>query len=215
MGFPYLLQKYEYEVVFTVGFAETTSSFNGVFFAIFQFSGFAGTLISGIIKHFTDNNTVLFIILTIVGVVSVFSLSFLPNVESYSAPGQEEKNDAVSFNETFRLLCSSVKLLMILPLIIYNGMSLAFIFGDIPTGISNRCFGGSWNLYTTAIFYLANAFCEPVQPSSPRSLVHLRQVRGEEMDVPNGDVSGSLPLPGGLLLLHHLLPHPRQDHQPC
>lgn len=162
MGFPHLVEKCVRGAAFTVGFAETTSSFNGVFFAIFQFSGFAGTLISGIIKHFTNNNTILFIILTLVGVISVFSLSFLPNVESYSAPGQEEKNDSVSFNETFRLLCSSVKLLMILPLIIYNGMSLAFIFGDIPTGISNRCFGGSWNLYTTAIFYLANAFCERV-----------------------------------------------------
>lgn len=35
-----------------VGFAETTSSFNGIFFSIFQFSGMAGTLIGGIISQF-------------------------------------------------------------------------------------------------------------------------------------------------------------------
>ena len=185
-----------------------------MFFAIFQFSGFAGTLISGIIKHFTNNNTVLFIILTVVGVVSVFSLGFLPNVESYAVPGQVEKDDSVSFNETFRLLCSSVKLLMILPLIIYNGMSLAFIFGDIPTGISNRCFGGSWNLYTTAIFYLANAFCRRCVWLSCPSLVPLRQMRGEEVDVAHRDVPDRLHLPGRRLLLHHLLPHSRQHQEP-
>lgn len=36
----------------TKSFAETTSSFNGVFYSIFQFSGCAGTLIGGLITQF-------------------------------------------------------------------------------------------------------------------------------------------------------------------
>lgn len=40
----------------SLGFAETTSSFNGIFFSIFQFSGMAGTLIGGIIsQNFSKN----------------------------------------------------------------------------------------------------------------------------------------------------------------
>ena len=35
----------------TKSFAETTSSFNGVFYSIFQFSGCAGTLIGGLIMQ--------------------------------------------------------------------------------------------------------------------------------------------------------------------
>ena len=64
----------------------------------------------------------------------------------------------MSFNETFALLFHSLKLVLMLPIIIYNGMSLAYIFGDVTSGISKRCFGASWSLYITAIFYLANSF---------------------------------------------------------
>lgn len=49
----------------------------------------------------------------------------------------------MSFNETFALLFHSLKLVLMLPIIIYNGMSLAYIFGDVTSGISKRCFGAS------------------------------------------------------------------------
>ena len=46
----------------TKSFAETTSSFNGVFYSIFQFSGCAGTLIGGLItQFFKDKPNVLFL----------------------------------------------------------------------------------------------------------------------------------------------------------
>ena len=55
--------------------------------------------------------------------------------------------------EHYRAIAESTDL----PIIIYNGMSLAYIFGDITAGVGKRCFGASWSLYITAIFYLANS----------------------------------------------------------
>ena len=49
---------------------------------------------------------------------------------------------------------------MMLPLIFYNGMNLAYIFTDISANVTKECFGQSWVLYVTAIFYGANAFCK-------------------------------------------------------
>ena len=144
----------------TKSFAETTSSFNGVFYSIFQFSGCAGTLIGGLImQFFKDKPNLLFTVMTIVGSLFVLTLFVLPNVPAYTAGGvPAENDDDVSFNETFALLFHSLKLVLMLPIIIYNGMSLAYIFGDVTSGISKRCFGASWSLYITAIFYLANSF---------------------------------------------------------
>lgn len=158
-------------------FAETTSAFNGVFFSIFQFSGFAGNLVGGLIgdretvsSYSFSYSQLLFTVMTIVGSVFVLLLFTLPTVKAYSAAGVPAENSDVrvqvwcysqdvSINETFSLLVHSAKLLLMLPIIIYNGMSLAFVFGDITSGIGKRCFGASWALYITAIFYLANSFC--------------------------------------------------------
>ena len=165
----------------TKSFAETTSSFNGVFFSILQFSGFAGNLVGGFIGdretvflHYFLYLQLLFTVMTIVGSVFVLLLFTLPNVKPYSAAGVPAENSDVgmlleshgqdvSVNETFSLLAHSLKLVLMLPIVIYNGMSLAFVFGDITSGIGKRCFGASWALYITAIFYLANSFCMSFQ----------------------------------------------------
>ena len=62
-------------------FSDTTSDYNGAFFSIFQFSGFAGTLISGYISTILPDLMYLFIILGSLGTVSVLCLLFLPNVK--------------------------------------------------------------------------------------------------------------------------------------
>ena len=79
--------------VFDIGFAETTSSFNGVFYSIFQFTGCFGTAIGGVIKQLTDDNRILFTVLTVVGAVAVISLFILPSVQAYTLPGQSEEAD--------------------------------------------------------------------------------------------------------------------------
>ena len=138
-------------------FAETTSSFNGVFYSIFQFTGCFGTAIGGVIKQLTDDNRVLFTVLTVVGALAVASMFILPSVKAYTAPGHSENEDTVSINATLRLLCKSMKLVMTLPIVIYNGMSLAYIFGDLTNSVYKPAFGASWVLYLTAIFYGSNS----------------------------------------------------------
>lgn len=65
----------------------------------------------------------------------------------------------MSINATLRLLCKSMKLVMTLPIVIYNGMSLAYIFGDLTNSVYKPAFGASWVLYLTAIFYGSNSLC--------------------------------------------------------
>ena len=53
---------------------------------------------------------------------------------------------------------------MMIPLIAYNGMSLAFIVGDVTSDLSQMYFGDAWILIVTSVFYGTNAFC--------RSFIH-------------------------------------------
>ena len=48
---------------------------------------------------------------------------------------------------------------MMIPLIFYNGMNLAYIFTDINANVTRECFGQHWVLYITALFYGSNALC--------------------------------------------------------
>ena len=53
---------------------------------------------------------------------------------------------------------------MILPLIVYNGMSIAFIVGDVTSDISQMYFGDAWILIVTSVFYGTNALCMSFSP---------------------------------------------------
>ena len=60
---------------------------------------------------------------------------------------------------TLSLLAHSSKVQLMMPLILFNGMSLAFIVGDVTRDISNEYFGLSTVLIVTSVFYGPNAFC--------------------------------------------------------
>lgn len=60
---------------------------------------------------------------------------------------------------TLSLLAHSSKVQLMMPLILFNGMSLAFIVGDVTRDISNEYFGLSTVLIVTSVFYGTNAFC--------------------------------------------------------
>ncbi|KAK8795522.1 hypothetical protein WA158_000179 [Blastocystis sp. Blastoise] len=147
-------------------FGDTTSEYNGFFFSIFQFTGCAGTLISAIIVKYLDKMW-LFIILGSIGAISVAMLVFLPKVGAQffsmvkinpeTIPKQQ-----VSVIETLRLLVNDKKVLLSVPIIFYNGMSLAYIFGDISSNVSMTSFGSDWSLYITAAFYAANSLASYV-----------------------------------------------------
>lgn len=70
-----------------------------MFYSIFQFTGCFGTAIGGVIKQLTDDNRVLFTVLTVVGALAVASMFILPSVKAYTAPGHSENED-VALNRT-------------------------------------------------------------------------------------------------------------------
>ena len=127
-------------------------------------------------NHIILTIQVIFSILTIASILASVSLIFLPPVSSYES--QSSKNEelsvfqfiflityqTVSFYETISLLFHSLKLVMMIPLIAYNGMSLAFIVGDVTSDLSQMYFGDAWILIVTSVFYGTNAFC--------RSFIH-------------------------------------------
>lgn len=67
-----------------------------MFYSIFQFTGCFGTAIGGVIKQLTDDNRVLFLVLTVVGALAVASMFILPSVEAYTAPGHSENEDVAT-----------------------------------------------------------------------------------------------------------------------
>lgn len=64
-----------------------------MFYSIFQFTGCFGTAIGGVIKQLTNDNRVLFTVLTVVGALAVASMFVLPSVKAYTAPGRSENED--------------------------------------------------------------------------------------------------------------------------
>lgn len=142
-------------------FADVTSEYNGLFFSIFQFTGCVGTLICGLIKAVFPNvdNKVLFTILSIAAVIAFFCFMLVPSVASYeSQSAQNDSLNTVGLSATLSLLCTSPKVQLIMPLALFNGMSLAFIVGDVTNDISNQYFGLSIVLIATSVFYGTNAF---------------------------------------------------------
>lgn len=85
-------------VLIPLGFAETTSNYNGLFFSIFQFTGCVGTLLCGLIRLIFPgvNNNVIFSILTVASVLASVYLLFLPPVQSYES--QSSNNESLSVN---------------------------------------------------------------------------------------------------------------------
>ncbi|KNB42052.1 hypothetical protein JH06_5004 [Blastocystis sp. subtype 4] len=143
-------------------FADTANEYNGLFFSIFQFTSCVGTTICGLIRLFTTGaDNIVFVVLVVASVIALICLIFLPNVKPYeSQSANNNELNYVSMTETLSLLVHSVKLVMMIPLITFNGMSLAFIVGDIPREISKPYFGNAWILFITAIFYGSNALCQ-------------------------------------------------------
>ena len=125
--------------------SQITKRYNGIFWSSFQFSGAAGLSASSLVLIYVPGDeavTYLFIALSCCctcGVLCViFFLPALPPV----APADDETDGApilpVTLFSTLRL-CSHPRMLLIVPNIFYNGLSLAF----------------NWYLYSTFIFNTA------------------------------------------------------------
>jgi len=122
----------------------TLSSFNATFFAMFQANGVVGLLFASLLKTFVkgDNvTTILFIILSIAAALGVFILSGLPScpaiksenlAASLEDPTAEDEDETdISIAETLNFMVTEPKLYFFIPIVLFNGMSLGFMFSGI------------------------------------------------------------------------------------
>ena len=145
------------------------SEFNGIFFSFFQANGVVGCLGTGLalvlIKgdNISRSLSIVFTALAVICAVGVLIILLcLPEAEaieehSSTTRGQpRDSESAISIFETLRLFVSERKMYLMVPIILYNGFSLGFIFGTMPVLAWEKAFGSSFGAFGTAWFYLIN-----------------------------------------------------------
>merc|ERR1740130_1537343 len=137
--------------------AVNTAMLNSLFFAVYQFAGAGGNVISsGVILAFSDKhwlNDVLYFVLGGFSLMGAFAFLALPKV----APG-EGQEEAPSLRATGALAVGDFRMRLMIPLLFTNGMTLAFLFGDFATDIICPVVSESIVGFVIATFYLVNSF---------------------------------------------------------
>ena len=106
----------------------------GLFFSIYQSAGFCGNVLSSVILlglQASDGvRKILFCVLGGVSTLGALLFLALPHV-----PAAEEDGDTATIAATARLVCNP-RVGLLVPLMVANGMTLAFMFGDFGTDIT-------------------------------------------------------------------------------
>lgn len=132
---------------------------NGIFFSCFQLNGVFGLLLASIILQVMGENakTSLFLILTVVGGAGAAGLLLVRSVSAHDQIDTvQDTSSQVSLVQTLRLL-GEPRMSLLVPLLLYNGMSLGFVFGDYTRYIITETLGTTWDGYVMATFYGTNA----------------------------------------------------------
>ena len=153
---------------------QTNKRFNGVFFAAFQFSGAFGLLSASLLLTFlkgSNATTYLFIGLSVCCGIALLVLGLaLPNLPALEedededamgfgapAPALKPKKAEVTILETLKLCFTDARMYLIVPNILYNGMSLAYMWYLYSSLVWNTALGTSFVGYGSAVFYLVNS----------------------------------------------------------
>jgi MFS family permease len=126
------------------------SKFNGIFFAYFYFAQAAGNLMVPLMHKLNVTVHNLMVVFTISSCIGAASFLSLPKLDT----GKEDS--AVTVADTLNLLVGERAMMLIVPSIVYNGLSLGFIFGDL-TGEINSSLGSDYIGFIMAAFGVANA----------------------------------------------------------
>ena len=122
------------------------AEFNGTFFSYFQANGFVGSVGTGLVfllakGDLESSYPVVFTALGITCCLGILVAIFaLPRVDALEMEGVIDRNniggksktDDVSIIETLKLLFAERKMYLMVPIILYNGFTLGFIFGTMP-----------------------------------------------------------------------------------
>ena len=131
-----------------------TASYNSLFFSIYQFAGMFGNILASIILLSLGEvawaRNVLFVTLGVLALLGAFIFLAMPTVE-----GANDKQSGLL--DTSRLAFTDAKVGLMIPLMLTNGMTLAFFFGDFQTDITCPVAGSGFTGFVIATFFGVNA----------------------------------------------------------
>lgn len=134
-----------------------TSYLNGVFFSLYQFNGVCGLLASSFILSYGGGNAkeILFLALGTIGAFGVLILLTVRDVDSAGSAKLGALVKRVSVRQTIALN-GNAKLALMIPIMLYTGASIGFLFADYTRFGISRVLGASYNGYVLACFFGAN-----------------------------------------------------------
>ena len=146
------------------------AEFNGTFFSYFQANGFFGSVGTGLVfllakGDLESSYPVVFTALGITCCLGILVAIFaLPRVDALEMEGVIDRNniggksktDDVSIIETLKLLFAERKMYLMVPIILYNGFTLGFIFGTMPILGWEKAYGKRFGPFGTGWFYVIN-----------------------------------------------------------
>lgn len=131
-----------------------TASYNSLFFSIYQFAGMFGNILASVILlslgELAWARDVLFVTLGIVSLLGAFLFIAMPSVE-----GADDKHP--SLLDTSRLAFTDARMALMIPLMVTNGMTLAFFLGDFQTDVTCPVAGSAFTGFVIASFFGVNA----------------------------------------------------------
>lgn len=133
-----------------------TTSYNSLFFSIYQFAGMIGNVLSSVIllslKEVAWAKEALFVTLGLLSFVGALVFLAMPTVE-----GANDKHAGIL--DTSRLAVTDAKVTLMIPLMLTNGMTLAFFLGDFQTDVTCPVAGSGFTGLVIASFFGANGLC--------------------------------------------------------
>jgi len=116
--------------------------FNGIFFAFFQATQITGNMLAGILRTLGLKDIILFFIYVIFAVLGTALAFFLRSVPKPPTTGKRP-SVCVELIATLKLLTTDWTMVALIPIIMYNGLEMGFIWGDFTTYYANVGLGAS------------------------------------------------------------------------
>eukprot|EP00438_Fugacium_kawagutii_P004676 Skav216588 [mRNA] locus=scaffold3151:211343:215359:+ [translate_table: standard] len=133
-----------------------TTCYTSLFFSIYQFAGMFGNILSSVILlslgELAWSRSVLFVTLGIVTFSGACLFIPMPAVEA-AATGRK----FAGLLDTGRLALTEAKVGLMVPLMLTNGMTIAFFLGDFMTDVTCPVAGSGFTGFAIATFFGVNA----------------------------------------------------------
>jgi len=152
-----------HETVNNLPASSTSGYFNGIFFFIFQINQFLGNALVALLFLTGISTATIFVITTFIalgGTCILFFIRNMPHPDDDVVAPEDTKISTTSaaakpridLLDTLSLLLHA-RMFLLVPIIIYSGLSQAFIFGDFPKLIDDN----TWKFLGMSVFGLSDA----------------------------------------------------------